>query len=44
MKLSNLWKEKEVTLSFEAFPPKRTATSPPWPSPWKRSPSSNPTL
>lgn len=23
MKLSNLWKEKEVTLSFEAFPPKK---------------------
>ena len=23
MKLSNLWKEKDVTLSFEAFPPKK---------------------
>ena len=23
MKLSNLWNEKPVTLSFEAFPPKK---------------------
>ena len=23
MKLKDLWKEKDVTLSFEAFPPKK---------------------
>ena len=39
MKLKDLWKEKDVTLSFEAFPKKKTVILSAWPWLWRRSPA-----
>ncbi|MFQ9859716.1 MAG: methylenetetrahydrofolate reductase [Evtepia gabavorous] len=39
MKLKDVWKKKEVTLSFEAFPPKKDSDFASVASAWKRLPS-----